>query len=171
MIQHRRHWSAAIAIVALTGCARTDVGITAAIKANLATDDTVKAYQIDVDTKESVVTLTGSVDHAAAKARAAEIARDTPGVFQVIDHLTIREASVAAPGALLTDGALTAAVKARLIADTTVAGLPIDVDTHDAVVTLTGEVRSQVEKDVALRLARETAGVRSVSDQLSIAVR
>ena len=38
----------------------------------------------------------------------------------------------------------------------------LDVDTADRVVMLTGEVRTEAERDRALQLARETPGVRSV---------
>lgn len=43
-----------------------------------------------------------------------------------------------------------------------------DVDTHDGVVTLTGEVRSREERDQALKLARDTAGVKDVIDKMTI---
>jgi osmotically-inducible protein OsmY len=46
--------------------------------------------------------------------------------------------------------------------------LKINVDTLDGVVTLTGDVRSQAEKDTTVRLARETTGVREVNDRLTM---
>ena len=60
---------AAVVLLA-TACAQTDAGVTTKVKAKLAADDTVKAYQIDVDTQNKIVTLSGSVDSAAAKDRA-----------------------------------------------------------------------------------------------------
>jgi hyperosmotically inducible periplasmic protein len=66
------------------------------------------------------------------------------------------------------DAALTTAVKTKLLADTKVGGLKIDVDTQDNVVTLTGTVKSAAEKAEALRLARTTKGVKSVIDKLTI---
>lgn len=66
------------------------------------------------------------------------------------------------------DASITAAVKTKLLADTAVRGLKIDVDTKDNVVTLTGTVRSAAERDEALRLARTTTGVKSVVDKLVI---
>lgn len=66
------------------------------------------------------------------------------------------------------DASITAAVKTKLLADTKVAGLKINVDTKDNVVTLTGNVRSAEEKAEALRLARTTTGVKSVVDKLVI---
>ncbi|HYB94203.1 MAG TPA: BON domain-containing protein [Vicinamibacterales bacterium] len=64
--------------------------LTAKIKAKMALDDTVKALSIDVDTKGSVVTLTGIVHSDAERAKAVQLARDTVGVTAVNDQLVIR---------------------------------------------------------------------------------
>ena len=66
------------------------------------------------------------------------------------------------------DASITAAVKTKLLGDTAVRGLKIDVDTKDNVVTLTGNVRSAAEKAEAIRLAKTTTGVKSVVDKLTI---
>jgi osmotically-inducible protein OsmY len=42
------------------------------------------------------------------------------------------------------------------------------VDTKDGVVSLNGPVKSQNEKDRALRIARETSGVKDVRDNLVV---
>lgn len=68
----------------------------------------------------------------------------------------------------LNEGALTAKIKSKMALDDTVKALAIDVDTAGTVVTLTGTVRSQAERDKALQLARETAGVTGVNDRLVI---
>ena len=83
--------AAAAAMVFVLGCSQTDTGITTAIKSKMAADDTVKAYQIDVDTRQHVVTLTGDVDTSVAKDRAIVIARETKGVNDVIDRLHVRD--------------------------------------------------------------------------------
>jgi len=44
---------------------------------------------INVDTKDRVVTLKGTVRSSAAKARAAEIARSTEGVTKVVNQLVV----------------------------------------------------------------------------------
>jgi hypothetical protein len=78
-------------------------------------------------------------------------------------------ASGAAKGQeVLTEGALTAKIKSKMALDDTVKALAIDIDTAGTVVTLTGTVRSQAERDKAIQLARETAGVTSVNDRLVI---
>ena len=66
---------------------------------------------------------------------------------------------------------ITAAVKTKMLADSTVSGLKIDVDTQDGVVALIGNVGSAAEKRRALEIARETDGVKSVKDELKIVVK
>ncbi len=48
------------AVAFAIACAQTDAGITGKIKSKLAADDTVKAYQIDVDTKNKAWTTSRS---------------------------------------------------------------------------------------------------------------
>ena len=73
-----------------------------------------------------------------------------------------------AQGDAAADAATTAAVKTKLLADTKVGGLGIDVDTKDNVVTLTGKVRSAAERTEAVRLARTTTGVKDVVSKLVV---
>ena len=89
--------SAAAIALAAAACGNTDAGITSAVKSKLAADDTVKAYQIDVDTSNHVVTLSGDVESAAAKQHAVMIARNTDGVTDVIDQLRV-DATAATTG-------------------------------------------------------------------------
>jgi osmotically-inducible protein OsmY len=189
-------WTGAVAAALLTvACAQSDPGITSAVKSKMAADDTVKAYRIDVDTKDRVVTLSGAVDTPAARERAVEIARGTEGVQDVVDRLTItpgatpttgvddplqregreavregqdkaRDAGDAMPD--LSDAGITTTVKAKLLGDTRVPGLKIDVDTRDGVVTLTGTVSAGTEKERAVELAKATNGVKSVVDRIKI---
>jgi osmotically-inducible protein OsmY len=67
-----------------------DGSITAKIKAKMALDDTVKALNVDVDTNGSTVTVSGVVDSAAQRQRVLQLARETAGVTQVVDRLTVK---------------------------------------------------------------------------------
>ena len=78
----------AVALAAV-GCAQTDAGITTAVKNKLIADDLVKARQINVDTRDKVVTLTGDVRTEAEESRALQIARDTNGVRDVVDQINV----------------------------------------------------------------------------------
>jgi hyperosmotically inducible protein len=69
---------------------------------------------------------------------------------------------------IAANAALTAKIKSKMALDDTIKAAAIDVDTTDGVVTLTGHVGSAAERERALQLARETDGVSSVVDRLSI---
>ena len=70
--------------------ALADGSLTAKIKAKMALDDHVKALDLNVDTRGTVVTVTGTVNTQAEKDRALQLARDTAGVTQVVDRIQIR---------------------------------------------------------------------------------
>ena len=176
----RTAWSLAILATGLSlvvSCASTDLGITTQVKSNFVKDDMVKAAQIEVATSNGVVTLTGNVDDEATKNRALELARGTKGVVKVVDMIAARQASGGgdAPepdrtiGEAVTDSGITMSVKSRLLEDPQVKGLKIDVDTRDGVVFLTGSVGSDVEKEKAIQLTKDTKGVREVKANLTIA--
>jgi hyperosmotically inducible protein len=183
-----QRFAALVGVAALTvACGQTDAGITTNVKSKMAVDDSVKAYQVNVDTRNGVVTLTGDVDSPLAKERAVQIARNTDGVRDVVDNITVTES--APTGGLYDrsdadrgtgnigdnvrnitgDAGITSAVKAKLLADSMVSGLRIDVDTNDGVVTLTGTVKSKAEADRAVMLTRNTEGVTTVVNNLRVA--
>ena len=67
-----------------------DAAITTAVKAKLIGDSQVSGTKIDVDTKDGIVTLKGTVKSDEEKSKAIQIARDTKGVQRVEDQLTVR---------------------------------------------------------------------------------
>jgi osmotically-inducible protein OsmY len=67
----------------------------------------------------------------------------------------------------LTDAAILAAVKSRLVASKDVTGLEIDVDVLDRVVTLQGRVDNVTEAQTALAIALDTRGVDRVVSHLT----
>jgi hypothetical protein len=79
----------AAGLVFTVACGQTDAGITTNVKTKLAADEVVKAYQVDVDTQNHVVTLSGDVETMAAREQAVHIARTTTGVRDVIDQLRV----------------------------------------------------------------------------------
>jgi hyperosmotically inducible protein len=152
-------------------CAQTtDAGITGMIKTKLAADGRVKASEINVDTTNGVVTLTGNVDGQDARDRAIQLAKETSGVREVKDMIAVRTGSTSAEapdpnltlGTHIDDAGITMRVKARLLDDPTVKGMKIDVDTRDGVVFLTGSVTSDAARKQAVELARTTEGVKDV---------
>jgi hyperosmotically inducible protein len=174
--------TSAAAVVALAlaaslavGCAQaSDATITGMIKTRLAADGRVSASEINVDTTKGIVTLTGNVDGQEARDAAIKLARDTSGVKEVKDMISVRSgtASGQAPdpsrtlGERVDDAGITLRVKARLLDDPLVKGLQIDVDTRDTVVFLTGTVAGEAERKQAIEIARTTEGVTNVQSNL-----
>lgn len=68
----------------------SDATITAKVKSKFVADDHLKAHEINVDTKNGVVTLSGSVQDPAAKDRATQVAREVEGVASVDNRLVVR---------------------------------------------------------------------------------
>jgi hypothetical protein len=68
----------------------------------------------------------------------------------------------------LSEMALQGKIKSKMALDDLVKAADINVDSVNGVVTLKGTVGSEEERKRALQLARETEGVKSVTDRLVI---
>jgi osmotically-inducible protein OsmY len=68
----------------------------------------------------------------------------------------------------IAEGSLTAKIKSKMALDDSVKALDIDVDTNGTVVTVSGTVDTQAQRERALALARETDGVTQVVDRLRV---
>ena len=70
-----------------------DAAITAKVKAAILSEPGLKSLQINVDTKNATVTLSGNVDSDMLRDRAKQIAMSTEGVRDVVDNLSVKAAS------------------------------------------------------------------------------
>ena len=93
---------------------------------------------------------------AAKTERAAD--RTTAAVSNTADKTVI----------VADDAAITAKVKAAILAEPGLKSLQINVDTHGATVTLTGTVDNPDLRERAKQIASNTSGVKGVVDQLTI---
>lgn len=84
-----RSADAAASAVGNASQATTDMAITAKVNAALAVDDKLKATQINVDTREGQVTLTGAAPDAQSRERATTLASAVDGVKQVNNQLVV----------------------------------------------------------------------------------
>lgn len=86
---------------AVSGCAGTatrqstgeyidDTTITARVKSALVSDDTVRARDVQVETFRGVVQLSGFVDTADQKQRAAQVAGGIAGVREVQNNISVK---------------------------------------------------------------------------------
>jgi osmotically-inducible protein OsmY len=72
------------------GNAADDAAITAKVKAAILAEPGLKSLQINVDTKDQTVTLSGNVASDQLRDRAKQIAMSTEGVKNVVDNLTVK---------------------------------------------------------------------------------
>lgn len=68
-----------------------DGAITVKVKAALAGDPRTKAHQVNVETREGVVQLSGFVDNSEAKSTAEELARAVDNVKSVDNELSVKK--------------------------------------------------------------------------------
>lgn len=74
-----------------TGETVDDSVITAKVKAAIAQDSSLGAFQIDVETFKGVVQLSGFVDSQDAKSKATNVAGKVAGVRSVKNSLVVKE--------------------------------------------------------------------------------
>jgi hyperosmotically inducible protein len=163
-----------VGLLALAGCAssmttketrHSDSGITSVIQASLEANDKVKAREVEVQTREGTVYLTGVVDTEEARREAARVAWRTEGVRGVVNDLTVGERTV---GSWIDDVMISSKVKAKLIAISEIKTGEIDVGSSQGVVTLIGRVSSEKIKSMAETVARDTKGVKDVHNELLV---
>jgi hyperosmotically inducible protein len=166
------------------------------IHSDLVDEDVLSGSNIDVDVKNGVVTLQGTVPSEAGRARAIAEAKKTDGVKNVVDQLKIAPAHDAGKmdkaqdktakaadkaedktasaahktGRAIDDGWIKSKIYAQYMADwnTVLNDSDIDVDVQNNVVTLNGTVKSAEAKAKAVSTAKATDGVKSVVDNLRV---
>jgi hyperosmotically inducible protein len=171
-----------------TGNAITDGWITMKVHSQFIPEDALEGSDIDVDTNNGVVTLTGTVPNEAAKTRAVAIAKATDGVKNVSDKLRIGPADNASAaardagrkaaqetreatgttGRAVTDGWIKSKIYSQYITEDALDDADIDIDIANGAVTLNGEVRSEAGRSRAQAIAKATDGVKSVKSNLKV---
>ncbi|MGH9797117.1 MAG: BON domain-containing protein [Candidatus Polarisedimenticolia bacterium] len=157
------------------GDVMSDAVITARLETTYLFNRHLSALDIDVETRDGIVTLNGAVPGDIQRDLAAAIARNVDGVVQVRDELRISDEAAAAGGPdrafgdAVRDATVTASIKMALAFERGVRASDIDVDTVHGSVTLSGRVGSQAERQLAERIARDNQGVRDVLNRLEVA--
>jgi hyperosmotically inducible protein len=152
-----------------TDRSRSDAEITARVKTALIRNDETKARQINVETENGIVQLSGFVDSEQMKSAATSTARSVSGVQQVRNELVVRQGGERSAGRATDDTVIAAKVKSELAAD---AGLGtasnVNVEVRRGVVQLSGFVGSIEQKQEAEEIARKVAGVTDVRNSISV---
>jgi hyperosmotically inducible protein len=142
-----------------------DPAITAKVKMALVKESMIQGRKIDVDTVEGVVTLSGVVRTKGEADYAVKIASTVSGVIKVTDNLQVGSRSA---GQVLDDNVLSNKITAKFIGEAGIRSLNIDVDVYRGVVTLTGVVGSQTEKEKAIGIAQNTSGTMRIVDNMKV---
>ena len=170
----------------------SDADIAKAVKQNLQADPKLAGDKIDVEAKNGVVTLKGTVLQQDEAEEALRLAKSVPHVAQVRSELELKptittsdaENRVAAEeqqnqenlekqtdpgsGGVINDSKITAEVKVRLARDNMLSMYQIDVDTQNGVVTLTGTVKNESEAKHAIAIAEAVDDVKHVQSVLKV---
>ena len=76
--------------------------------------------------------------------------------------------TAATAGLAIDDSIITTKLKTALLADTTLKGSDISVETRNGEVSLTGTVSSPAQKDHAVKIAQSLNGVKNVNNLLAL---
>lgn len=150
----------------------SDASITATVKSKLLWSKHAQGLSANIETDAGKVTLTGTANSDEAKEMAGLLASNTDGVNSVQNKLKVDKNSgkkddpdmkKSGIGQSISDTWITTKVKSTLIYSSNVSSSDISVDTKNGVVTLSGNVESGAEHALAVKLAKNVKGVRSVN--------
>jgi hyperosmotically inducible protein len=147
---------------------RSDAEITARVETALVRSDEAHARQVNVETENGIVQLSGFVDSERAKTAAADAAKGVSGVQEVRNELIVREGDRSARRAA-DDTVIAAKVKTELAANTGLATAnDVNVEVNRGVVQLSGFVASANQKQQAEQIARRVVGVTDVRNSIQV---
>lgn len=145
-----------------------DAALTARVKAALSDDAQTKGMQIQVETRNGIVQLSGFVDTVLAQEIALKTARSVPGVREVRNDFDLREVDRSADQAA-KDGVIEAKVKALIAKDAGLASAnDVNVEVNGGIVQLSGFVTSLEEKNRARDIAHGVRGIKDVRNNIAL---
>jgi osmotically-inducible protein OsmY len=124
----------------------------------------LKGDDIKIQSKDGVVTLTGSVLEESHKSLARDTVAELPGVKKVDDQLEVKGDG----SAVNSDIWLAMKVKTTLLFHRNVNAIATEVSVKDAVVTLRGDAASEAEKELATEYAKDVTGVKDVMNEMTV---
>jgi hyperosmotically inducible periplasmic protein len=139
------------------------------IESSAAKSYTFKTYlkddSIKIESKDGVVTLTGTVADASHKSMAENTVASLPDVKSVDDQLKINGEQPAEH----SDAWITTKVKTALLFHRNVSATGTTVYTKNGVVTLQGEAGSMAQKELTTEYAKDIDNVKSVNNEMTVA--
>jgi hyperosmotically inducible protein len=123
----------------------------------------LKGDDINIQSRNGAVTLTGTVADNHHKSLAQETVAGLPDVKSVDNKLEVKGAAPAEN----SDAWLTTKVKTMLLFHRNVSAMT-EVNTKDGIVTLQGEATSQAQKDLTTEYAKDVEGVKDVKNEMTV---
>jgi osmotically-inducible protein OsmY len=142
-----------------------DLEIKTLVSEGLSQNAELAEKHIATDVKNRTVTLSGTVETAAQKNRAEQIAWQVTGVQGVTDNLSATNAQTNPES---VDEKLAHRVEFELYSTKAISLKAVQIHADNGTVTLTGNVSSRAEKLLAEKTAQSVEGVRKVVDNLSV---
>ncbi len=150
-----------------------DIAITNKVKSAFSLSKRLSAYEINVETKDGAVTLTGQMPTEVDKQLAGNVVKDIPDVSRVDNQIQVNpgikpsESSVR-EGMRVADLEIRADLNERLVASQGLQGQNIQSSVQDRIVTLTGRVETPAQRAGAEQVARSVPNVVDVVNNLEV---
>lgn len=144
-----------------------DTVITSGVKSALMSDDLVKSFDLQVETRKGTVQLSGFVDSQAQIDQAVALTRAVAGVTDVENGVTLKGGD-STVGTKIDDASVTGRVKTALLADPGIKSFDISVVTFKGEVQLTGFVNNAEQIEQAGKLASAAEGATSLKNELMV---
>lgn len=141
---------------------RSDLEITNAVQREILADQAIDLNGIDVGTHAGIVSLTGTVHDLLSKRRATRLASIVKGIDSVINQIEVKS-----PWSRM-DWQIRRDVRDALLYNPATELYDLTVEVEEGKVTLTGEVSSLAEKNLALEIAAGVTGATEIDDQINV---
>jgi len=155
--------------------ATNDAWLDGKIETALMLNSELNNFTIDTDVKKSNVMLTGTVNSEIEKDLAGQIAENVDGVKSVDNKLVVDKnytSKAEETGKKFSrtwyDLTTTAGINMKYAANDDIEATSIDVDTKNGMVVLTGTVKSDTARDLAVEIAKGFDHVNDVEDNLTV---
>ena len=143
---------------------KTDNRIEDSAKKSYVFQKYLKGDDIKVQSRDGVVTLSGTVLEESHKSLARDTVAELPGVKKVDNQLELKGEGSAEN----SDIWLGMKVKTTLLFHRNVNAIATEVSVKDAVVTLRGDAASEAQKELTTEYAKDVAGVKDVVNEMTV---
>jgi hyperosmotically inducible protein len=145
--------------------ASTDSRIESSAAKSYVFKTTLKDDSVKTESKDGIVTLTGTVAESSHKSLAENTVASLPGVKSVDNQIVVSGEQPAEH----SDAWISMKVKTALLFHRNVSATGTTIYTKDGVVTLQGEAASEAQKELTTEYAKDIDNVKEVKNNMTIA--